>query len=73
MVDMNDPEVIESLQYLIVPKEERIKTTSLPFDAKKNVFVPDHKEGFVAAEIVSEDAKGVTVKKASGDVNTFKF
>jgi hypothetical protein len=69
MVDMNDPEVIESLGFLIVPREERIKTNSRPFDAKKNVFAPDQKEGFVPAEIVSEDAKGmVTVKKANGDV-----
>jgi hypothetical protein len=68
MVDMNDPEVIESLGFLVVPKEERIKTQTRPFDAKKNVFVPDHKEGFIAAEVQSEDAKGVTVKKANGEV-----
>ena len=66
---MNDPEVIESLKFLIVPKEERIRTNSLPYDPKKNVFAPDHKEGFIAAEIQSEDAKGmVTVKKINGDV-----
>ena len=69
MVDMNDPEVIESLKYLIVSKEEKIATSALPYDGKKNVFVRDHKEGFVAAEIQSEDAKGmVTVKKANGEV-----
>jgi len=38
MVDMNDPEVIESLKYLIVPKEEKIKTCALPFDGKKKRF-----------------------------------
>ncbi len=48
MVDMNDPEVIESLKFLVVPKEEKIKTSALPFDSKKNFFVPCKKEGYVA-------------------------
>jgi hypothetical protein len=74
MVDMNDPEVIESLKYLIVPKEEKIKTCSRPFDGKKNVFIPDHKEGFLAAEVQSEDGKGmVTVKKENGEVNLIRL
>ena len=69
MVDMNDPEVIESLKYLIVPREEKIKTCAQAFDGKKNVFVPDAKEGFVPAEVQSEDAKGmVTAKTSKGDV-----
>jgi len=35
MIDMNDPEVIESLKYLLIPKEEKIRLQALPFDAKK--------------------------------------
>jgi hypothetical protein len=70
MVDMNDPEVIESLKFLLVPKEEKIKTCARPFDGKKNVFIPCSKEGFIPAEITAEDtAKGtVTVKTPKGDV-----
>ena len=72
MVDPNDPEVIESLKFLLVPKEEKIKTCARAFDAKKNCFVPCSKEGFISAEIQSEDAaKGtVTVKTAKGEVIT---
>ncbi len=69
MVDMNDPEVIESLKFLAVSKEEKIVTQSRPFDPKKNCFVPDSKEGFIAAEIQSQDAKTATVKKENGEVS----
>ncbi len=67
---MKDPEVIESLKYLAIPKEERIRTQAQPFDGKKNVFVADHKEGFLKCEIESEDAaKGmVTVRTEKNDV-----
>ena len=70
-VDPNDPEVLESLKFLLVPKEEKIQTQARPFDGKKNVFVPDPKEGFIDAEVVKEDeAKGmVTVKTSKGEVN----
>jgi len=32
---MNDPEVIESLKYLLVPKEEKIRNAAQPYDSKK--------------------------------------
>ena len=75
MVDMNDPEVIESLRYLLVPKEERIRDTARPFDSKKNCFVADLKEGFIAAEIDSrhDEKDEVTVKTVSGEVILFKL
>ena len=71
MVDPNDPEVIESLKYLMVPREEKIATQAQAFDGKKNVFIPDAKEGFLPAEVISEDtAKGmVTLKNSKGEVN----
>ena len=50
-IDPNDPEVIESLTFLLIPKEEKIQTQSRPFDPKKNVFVHDNKEGFIEGEI----------------------
>ena len=71
MVDMNDPEVIESLKFLLVPKEERIQTQARPFDPKKNVFVHDSKEGFIDAVVQSEEGEKVTVKTSSGGVSHF--
>jgi len=69
-VDMNDPEVIESLKFLLVSKEEKIQTSTRPFDSKKDVFVPDHKEGFLAAKIISVDEKAgtTTAKDSKGNV-----
>ena len=74
MVDINDPEVIESLRYLLVPKEERIRDTARPFDSKKNCFIADIKEGFVAAEIEdrNEAKDEVTVKTVTGEVKICK-
>ena len=69
MVDMNDPEVIESFRYLHVSKEERIKIQSTPFDGKKNCWIPDQKEGFISAEIQSTKGEEVTVKNSKGEVN----
>lgn len=72
---MNDPEIIESLKFLLVPKEERIQAQARPFDGKKNVFVPDHKEGYLTAIIESVDEKKGTTKAktAKGDVKYFCF
>ena len=68
MVDLNDPEVIESLKYLLVPREEKIKTQSQPFDAKKNCWLEDHKEGFIPAEITGKEGNLVVVKNGKGEV-----
>ena len=75
MIDMNDPEVIESLKYLLVPKEERIRIQATPFDGKKNCFIPEKTEGFIPAVIESEDEKKglVTVKTLKGDVSLIYF
>ena len=67
-VDPNDPEVIESLTFLLVPKEERILNATKAFDSKKNVFVADAKEGYVAGEVQSSDGGKCKVKKPSGEV-----
>ena len=68
MVDINDPEVIDSLKYLVTPMAEKIKFQSMPFDAKKQCWVAEHKEGFVAGEIQSESGDQATVKTAAGTV-----
>ena len=62
MIDMSDPEVIESLKYLQIPKEERIRLNALPFDAKKNCFVPDKHDGYVTAIIEKEEGDNITVR-----------
>jgi myosin heavy chain 6/7 len=72
MISLDDPEVIESLKYLLVPKEERIRVQAQPFDGKKNCFVPDHKEGFVTAEITGKEGNLVVVKTAKGETQKFK-
>ena len=71
-VDMNDPEIVDSLKYLVVSKEERIKYSAMPFDAKKACWVPDHKEGFLAGEIESTNGDQVTVKTSNGEVKNSK-
>ncbi len=70
MCDLRDPEVIESLRYLLVPKEEKVRLATLPFNAKTAVFVGDKTDGFIEAEITKEDEAGgmVTVKNKKGEV-----
>ena len=70
-VDMNDPEVIESLKFLLISPADKIKMQAQPFDAKKQCWVPDHKEGFIAAEIESTKGEEVTVKTSKGEVMKF--
>ena len=71
MIDMNDPEIIESLKYLLVPKEEKIRTSAQPFDSRKNFFVPCKKEGYVPSVIQSEDGDKVTVLTRDNDVGKY--
>ena len=69
MISMDDPEVIDSLRYLLVPKEERIRMQARPFDGKKNCFIPDHHEGFVPAEMTGEtEGNMVSVKTSKGEI-----
>lgn len=71
-VDMNDPEVIESLKYLLVPQMEKIKLQAQPFDGKKQCWVAEPKEGFIAAEIQSTKGEEVTVKTSKNETVTLK-
>jgi myosin heavy chain 6/7 len=70
LVDMNDPEVQESLKFLLITSAERIKLQALPFDGKKQCWIPDHKEGFLSGEIESTKGEEVTVKTSKGEVIT---
>jgi myosin heavy chain 6/7 len=68
MYDLNDPEIVESLSYLLVSKEEKMKTQAKAFDGKKNCWIPEPKEGFIAAENQSIKGDEVTVKTEKGEV-----
>ena len=68
MIDMNDPEVIESLKYLLIPKEEKIRMQAQPFDSKKIFFVVDKEDGYIPAIIDKEDGDNVTLTNRNGKV-----
>ncbi|CAF3438202.1 unnamed protein product [Rotaria sp. Silwood1] len=70
--DPNDPELKESLKYLSLPTEERIKLQAQPFDGKKQCWAPDAKESFISAEITGTKGEEVTVKTDKGDSLTLK-
>ena len=72
-VDLNDPEIQESLKYLQVSTADKIKFSALPFDGKKQCWVPDQKEGFVVGEIENSIKDNVVVKTSKGEVNFKKF
>ncbi len=58
---------------MAIPTEERIKMQAQPFDGKKQCWVPDPKESFIAAELTSSKGEEVTVKTAKGEVCIFKI
>jgi len=48
-------------QYLAPNKKKLHEEQSQPFDGKKNCWIPDQKEGYVKAEIISTKGDDVTV------------
>ncbi|CAJ0579471.1 unnamed protein product, partial [Mesorhabditis spiculigera] len=54
-------------QFLRRSREQMLKDQSTPYDSKKNVWVPDPEDGFVAAEITSSTPNDVTVITAKGN------
>jgi hypothetical protein len=69
-LDPNDPEVKESLKYLVLPTEEKLKLRSQAFDAKKACWVPDAKEVYVAADIVEVKGDQTIVQNSRGEVRS---
>ncbi|VDK27060.1 unnamed protein product [Gongylonema pulchrum] len=61
-----------SWQYLRQSQEQAIVATSKKFDSKKNVWIPDAEEGFIAAEIKSAKEDLVTVVTCTGVQKTLK-
>lgn len=66
MVDFQDPDVIESLKFLLVSQKEKMKTQSLPFDGKRSCWIPDIKEGFISAVIEADKGDSVDVSTSAG-------
>jgi myosin heavy chain 6/7 len=66
--DPHDQELQESLKYLVLPTEEKLKLRSQPFDAKKACWVPDQKEVYIAGEIMEVKGDQTVVKTSRGEV-----
>ncbi|KAI6172634.1 Myosin head [Aphelenchoides besseyi] len=64
----NDP----GFPYLAISREDKIAFASKPFDSKKNRWVVDAEDGFVAAEIKSESGDQVTLVTSKGNEVTVK-
>ncbi len=71
MIDMNDPEVIESLKYLLVPKAEKIRLAAMPYSSVKNFFVPCKDEGYECAEITKEEGDNITLMTRKNKVKNY--
>ncbi len=68
IVKMDDPEVIDSLKYLLIPREEKIRVqTETPYDGKVDCWMADHKEGYVKAKIIATKGDMVTLKSEVGE------
>lgn len=55
--------------FLRKSEKERLEAQTRPFDLKKDVFVPDDKEEFVKAKIVSREGGKVTAETENGKVS----
>lgn len=54
--------------FLRKSEKERLEAQTRPFDLKKDVFVPDDKEEFVKAKIVSREGGKITAETENGKV-----
>ena len=57
-IDPND----EDFKYLMVDRKKLMKEQVGGFDSKKNCWIPDEKDGYVAAEVQSTKGDEVTVE-----------
>lgn len=72
-----DPNSPPLKDYLAIDRKALIKEQgTTPFDGKKACFIPDEKDGFVVADIVSSKGDEITVQVLGGGVsydNSFYF
>ncbi|CAD6189768.1 unnamed protein product [Caenorhabditis auriculariae] len=59
-------------QYLRRSREQMMEDQSKPYDSKKNCWIPDAEEGYLAGEITSTKGDQVTVVSARGNEVTLK-
>lgn len=67
--DPKDPD----FEFLAVDRKKLMAEQTKAFDGKKACWVPDAKEGFMAAEIQSTKGEEITVKTASNEVSDYVF
>ncbi|KAK6104848.1 Myosin tail family protein [Brugia pahangi] len=58
--------------FLRQSREQMIADQSKPYDSKKNVWIPDAEDGYIAAEIKSSKGDSVTVVSVRGNEVTLK-
>lgn len=68
MTDAQMAEFGEASQYLRKSEKERLEAQTRPFDIRTECFVPDDKEEFVKAKIVSREGGKVTAETENGKV-----
>ncbi|MBZ3881329.1 Myosin-7 [Sciurus carolinensis] len=72
MVDAEMAAFGAAAPFLRKSEKERLEAQTRPFDLKKDVFVPDDKEEFVKAKIVSREGGKVTAETENGKTVTVK-
>lgn len=70
MVDAEMAAFGAAAPFLRKSEKERLEAQTRPFDLKKDVFVPDDKEEFVKAKIVSREGGKVTAETEHGKVGS---
>ncbi|NXS73701.1 MYH7 protein, partial [Pandion haliaetus] len=66
MPDVEMAEFGEAAPYLRKSEKERLAAQTRPFDLKKDIFVPDEKEEFVKATIVTREGAKITAETEHG-------
>ena len=69
MVDAERAAFGEAAPYLRKSEKERLEAQTRPFDLKKDVYVPDDKEEFIKAKILSREGGKVTAEPERGKVS----
>ena len=64
-ITVDDPD----FQFLAVDRKKLLEEQTQPFDGKKNCWIPDVKEGYLKAEIISTKGDDVTVLTENKEVS----
>ncbi|CAJ0577986.1 unnamed protein product, partial [Mesorhabditis spiculigera] len=69
---MVDAEADPGWKYLRIGREEAIQANSKPYDSKRHCWIPDAEEGYIGAEISSDNGDFTTVVTQRGNQITLK-